>query len=70
MPENGPYVYPLNERSTGGEVLARYVELALGTFPTAKPTAEDHAALADHLGFQAAVWINRRYGMGLPNGAR
>lgn len=51
--------------STGGEALNRYVELALGVIRTDGSWSEDHQALADHLGREAAAWVNARYGLGL-----
>lgn len=56
---------PIGPHSKGGEVLDRYVELALGVFGAVHPTDEDRQALADHLGLETARWANDRYRLGL-----
>ena len=52
-------------RCHGGEVVLRYADLCLSTFGAIHPTPEDRIALAEHLGLEAARWINDHYGIGL-----
>lgn len=56
---------PVSDQSNGGEIIDRYVDLVLSVFGSISPTEEDRRALAEHLGLEAARWVNDRYGLGL-----
>lgn len=51
--------------ANGGEVLDRYVYLALGVFGSISPADDDRKALAEHLSTETARWINEHFGLSL-----